>query len=252
MQTDPQGDRGRYGVAQVFVGRKGHVIHGHSRGILRRQPRRDDPLKRRGRHDQVRKRDEPPRRHAEMSRHEGGEPDPDGRPRRHVRGNGGDPHDSHHRHGEHQRPFSAGQLEDARSRNSRVQHRRHDGPPTACRTRDPRERCPIACTTPSAAASGEYAAMCAEARALIRSRRARSPASVPTRFASAATSPQGYVKPVSSSTTRSGAQPTWSLTITGRPQAMASFTTSPHVSPDVEGRTSASAAAYVAAMRCWF
>ena len=62
--------------------------------------------------------------------------------------------------------------------------------------------------------------------------------------ASPLTSPSGYMYPLSPSRSRSGAQPTASLTTTGRPVASASLTTRPHVSAKSLGSTRQSATAY--------
>src|SRR6185436_12406160 len=64
-------------------------------------------------------------------------------------------------------------------------------------------------------------------------------------------SPNGNVAPVSPVLIMSGPQPTRSLTKQGTPQAIASLTTSPHVSPPSDGNTSASAATYAAVISDW-
>ena len=78
------------------------------------------------------------------------------------------------------------------------------------------------------------------------------PANSSIEVASASTSPSGNMVPVTCGMMRSGPHPTLSLTIQGRAQAIASFTTRPHVSPPSEGSTSASEVTYALVICDWF
>src|SRR5437899_5359596 len=93
-----------------------------------------------------------------------------------------------------------------------------------------------ACKTPSTEACTEYRSNLFRAFCPIDGIRSRFRASLTIASANAGALECGETIPVSSGTTKSGPQPTRSLTRHGRPQTIASFTTIPQVSP-TEGRT---------------
>src|SRR5580692_6048637 len=102
-----------------------------------------------------------------------------------------------------------------------------------------------ALTTPSTHSSGDHVSIL---------RRAASPIRLLTELfgryarkisARALISPQGNTNPFSPSRTRSDLAPTYSLTATGHPHNMASFTTNPNASYS-EGKTSKSEEQYTA------